>query len=59
MYKNYGSMNSFYTIICYSIIFILSPFSTNYITLFLGSRVDMVSKLGLVSMIFALSLSLQ
>jgi hypothetical protein len=49
-------MNSFYIIICYPITFILSVFSTNHITSYLGSRIDMVSKLDPVSMIFALSL---
>ena len=49
-------MDSFYTIICYPIIFILSPFSINHITSCLGFRVDMVCKLDPVSMIFALSL---
>jgi len=49
-------MDSFYTIICYPILFILSPFSTNHITLCLGFRVDLVFKLDPVSMIFALSL---
>jgi len=47
---------SFYRIFFYPIIFILSPFSTNHITSCLGSRVDMVSNLNSVSMIFALSL---
>ena len=49
-------MDSFYIIICYPIIFILFPFSTNHITSCLGFRVDMVSKLDPVSMTFALSL---
>ena len=49
-------MDSFYTIICYPIIFILSPFSTNHITSYLGSRVDMVSKLDPIFMIFTLTL---
>jgi len=47
-------MDSFYTTIFYPITFILSPFSTNYITLCLGSCVDMVSILDQVSMIFTL-----
>ena len=49
-------IDSFYTIICYPITFILSPFSTDHITSCLRSRVDMVSKLDPVSMIFTLSL---
>ena len=49
-------MGNFYIIICYPITFILFPFSTNHITSCLGFRVDMVSKLDLVSMIFAPSL---
>jgi len=49
-------MDNIYTIICYPITFILSPFSTNHITLCLGSHVGMISKLDPVSMIFALSL---
>ena len=49
-------IDSFYRIIFYPITFIISPFSTNYITSCLGSRVDMVSNLDPVSMIFTLSL---
>jgi hypothetical protein len=49
-------MDSLYTIIFYPITFILSLFSTNHITSCLGSRIDMVSILDRVSMIFALSL---
>jgi len=48
-------MDSFYTIICYPITFILSILNQS-ITLCLGSRVDMVSKLNPVSLIFAPSL---
>jgi len=40
----------------YPIIFIVSPFSTNHITSCLGSRVDMVSNLDPVFMVFVLSL---
>ena len=36
-------MSNFYKIFFYSIAFILSPFSTNYITLCLDSRVDIFS----------------
>ena len=39
------SIDSFYIIICYSITFILSPFSTNHITSCLEFCVDIVSKL--------------
>jgi hypothetical protein len=49
-------MDSFYIIILYPITFILSPLSTNHITSCLGSRVDIVSNLEPVSMIFTLSL---
>ena len=48
-------MNSFYKIFFYPIIFILYPFSTNHITSCLGSRIDMISNLDLVSVIFTLS----
>ena len=47
-------MDSFYGTIFYPIAYILSSFSTNHIPLCLGSRVDMVSKLDPVSIIFAL-----
>ena len=47
-------MNCFYGIIFYPITYILSPFSTDHNPF--GSRVDMVSNLDPVSMIFALSL---
>ena len=50
------SMDSFYKIFFYPIIFILSPFSANHITSCLGFCVDIVSNLDLVSMIFVLSL---
>jgi hypothetical protein len=49
------SINSFYETIFYSITYILSPFSTNHIPSCLGSRVDIISNLNLVFMIFALS----
>jgi hypothetical protein len=49
-------MDSFYKIIFYPITNILSPFSIHHISLCLGFRVDMVSNLDSVSMIFALSL---
>jgi hypothetical protein len=48
-------MDSLYRIIFYLITYILSPFSTNHILSCLGSRVDLVSNLDPVSMIFALS----
>jgi hypothetical protein len=48
-------MDSFYRTIFYPIIYIFSPFSTNHIFSFLGSRVDLVSNLDPVFMIFALS----
>jgi hypothetical protein len=51
-------MDSFNETIFYPITYILSPFSINHISSCLGSRVDMVSNLDLVYMIFALSLSL-
>ena len=50
------SMDSFYRTTFYPITYSISPFSTNRIHSCLGSRVDMVSNLDLVSMIFALSL---
>ena len=50
------SIDSFYTIFFYPIIFILSLFLTNHITSCLEFCVDMVSNLDLVSMIFAISL---
>jgi hypothetical protein len=49
-------MDSLYSIVFYLITYTLSPFSTNHIPSFLGSRVDMVSNLDLVSMIFTISL---
>jgi hypothetical protein len=49
-------MDSFYRTIFYPITYILSPISTNHIPSCLGSRIDMVSKLDPVFMIFALSL---
>ena len=49
-------INNFYITFFYQITYIFSPFSTNYISSCIGSRVDMVSNLDLVSMIFALSL---
>ena len=49
-------IDSFYQTIFYLITYILSPLSTNHIHLCLGSRIDMVSNLDPVSMIFALSL---
>ena len=49
-------MDSFYRTTFYPITYTLSPFSTNHIPLCLGSRVDMVSNLDPVSMIFVLSL---
>jgi len=49
-------MDSFYRTIFYPITYTLSPFSTNHIHSCLGSRVDMVSILDPVSMIFVLSL---
>ena len=49
-------MDSFYRIFFYLITFILSLFSTNHITSYLGFHVDIVSNLDPVSMIFALSL---
>jgi hypothetical protein len=48
-------MDSFYKTIFYPIMYILSPFSTNPISLCFGSHVDMVSNLDPVSMIFLLS----
>jgi len=51
-------MDSLYRIILHPITFILSPFSTKYIILGFRSRVDMVSNLNLIFMIFALSLFL-
>jgi hypothetical protein len=56
VYRNYGPMNSFYITIFYPITYILFSFSINHIHSYLGSRVDIVSNLDLVSMIFALSL---
>ena len=50
------SMDSFYTTTFYPITYTLSSFSTNHILSCLGSRVDMVSNLDPVSMIFVLSL---
>ena len=50
-------MDSFYRIFFYPIIFILSLFLANHITLCLGFCVDMVSNLDPVSIIFALSLT--
>ena len=47
-------MDSFYRTNFYPIAYILSPFSTDHNPF--GSRVDMVSNLDPVSMIFALSL---
>ena len=52
-------MDSFYRIFFYPITFILSPFSANHIALCLEFCVDMVYNSDPVSMIFALSLSLQ
>ena len=49
-------INSFYTIIFYPVTFILFPFSTNHTTLCLRFRVDMVSNLDPVFMIFTLFL---
>ena len=49
-------IDSFYKIFFYPIIFILSPFSANNINSCLGFRIDMVSNLDPVYMIFALSL---
>jgi len=49
------SMDSFYTMFFYPILFILFPFSANNITSCLEFRVDMVSNLDLVFIIFALS----
>ena len=49
-------MDSFYRICFYPIIFILFPFSTNHINSCIGYRVDMVSNVDPVSMIFTLSL---
>ena len=49
-------MNSFNKTIFYLITYILSSFSTNHIPSCLDSRVDMISNLDLVSIIFALSL---
>jgi len=49
-------IDSFYKIFFDPITFILSPFSTNHITFCLGSRIDMISNLDPISMIF---LSLQ
>jgi hypothetical protein len=49
-------MDSFYRTFFYPITYIVSPLSTNHIPSCFGSRVDMVSNLDLVSMIFALSL---
>jgi len=37
-------MDSLYRIIFYSIIYILSPFYTNHIPSYLGSRINIVSK---------------
>jgi hypothetical protein len=48
-------MDSFYRFF-YLITFILFPFSTNHITLCLGSHVDMISNLDPNSMIFTLFL---
>ena len=47
-------MHSFYRIIFYLIIYILSQFPTNRIPSCLSSRVDMVSNLDMISMIFTL-----
>jgi hypothetical protein len=49
-------IDNFYGIFFYPITYILSTFSTNHIPSCLGSRVDMISNLDLVSMTFALSL---
>ena len=46
------SIDSFYRITFYPITYILSPFSTYHIPSYLGSRVDMISNLDPVSMIF-------
>ena len=45
-------MDSFNRVFFYPITFIFSSSSTNYITSCLGSRVDMISNLNPVSMIF-------
>ena len=49
-------MDSFYRTTFYPITYTLSPFATNHIPSCLGSRVDMVSNLDPVSIIFVLSL---
>jgi hypothetical protein len=49
-------MNSFYGTFFYPITYILSQFFINHIPSCLGSRIDMISNLDPVSMIFALSL---
>jgi hypothetical protein len=49
-------MDSFYGTIFYPIVYILSPVSINHIPSYLGSRVDMVSNLNPISMVFVLSL---
>ena len=48
-------MHNFYIIFFYPIIYVLYPFSANHIPSCLGSRIDMVSNLDPVSIIFALS----
>jgi hypothetical protein len=48
-------MNSLYKTIFYPITYIFSQFSTNHIPLCVSSRVDIVSNLDPISMIFALS----
>ena len=49
-------MDSFYIIVFNPITYILAPFFINRIPSCLGSRIDMVSNLDPVSMIFTLSL---
>jgi hypothetical protein len=49
-------LKGFVVVVVAAAAYILSPLSTNHITSCLGSRVDMVSNLDPVSMIFALSL---
>ena len=49
-------MDNFYIIFFYPITYILFPFSTNHISSYLGSRVDMISNLDPVYMIFTPSL---
>jgi hypothetical protein len=46
------AIDSFYITIFYPITYILSPFSINHIPLCFGSRVDMISNLDPVSIIF-------